>query len=116
MRMNLNEFNEKYYLHDSVIDKIEYQSNTLTIYCQFCEFMQDDYKESDFANSDIIITFHNSTYSLTPDFQIEDAGIIDHSVSESTITLRLENFPDQYGELKISADIVEVRKLRYYNL
>ena len=114
--MTLAEFNEKFYLHDSVIDRIEYQSDTLTVYCGFCEFMQEDYKDSDYANSDIIIIVHNATFTLTPDFQIEDAGILDHTVSENMITLHLENYPDQYGELKIIADSVEVKKLRYYNL
>ncbi len=114
--MTISEFNDRYYLHDSVIDKIEYQSNILTIYCEFCEFMQEDYKDSDYANSDIIIIFHNATFSLTQGFQIANAGVLDHSVSDNMITLMLENYPDQYGELKITGDNIEVKKLRYYNL
>lgn len=114
--MTLTEFNNKYYFHDSVIYKLEYQSSTLTIYCQFCNFMQADYKDSDYANSDIIITFRNATYTLTANFQIVDAGIIDQIVIGNKMKLFLENYSNQYGELEITAEYIEVKKLRSYNL
>ncbi len=114
--MTLTEFNDKYYFHDSVIDKLEYQSGTLTIYCQFCDFMQADYKDTDYSNSDIIITFHNAKYTLTSYFQIVDAEIINQIVIGNKMKLFLENYSNQCGELEITAEYIEVKKLRSYNL
>ena len=67
--MTFLELNEKYYFHDSVLEKIEYINNDLKLYCCFCDFMQKDYKNGSHTNSDIIVVFHNAVYEIDGDLQ-----------------------------------------------
>ncbi len=114
--MTLDELNNKYYFHDSIIRGLECQSENVILHCNFCDFMQKDYKESDFTNSDIVLTFHNATYKLSDIFPLSNAGILTQKISGNTLTFCMENGPDTYGELEITADSIEVTRVRSYNL
>ena len=114
--MTLKEFNEKFLMHDSVIEHIERRNGDLLIYCGFCNFMQKSYTEISPANSDIVLTFRNAVYSITDGFNVNDAGFLTQKLSGETLVFGLENEPGIYGEISIQADSVEIEVIRTYNL
>lgn len=66
-RLTLNELNQGYYFHDSILNRIEYAHKELKMYCTFCEFLQEDYDE---VNMQIVIL---SLYSIMLPIQLRTA-------------------------------------------
>ena len=62
--MTLSEFNDQYFFHDSILNKLEYSDGELRLFCEFCDFMQENYDDKDDANSDIIVVFQNAEYKF----------------------------------------------------
>ena len=61
--MNIKEFDEKYYLHDSLVNSIAHdeRNKTVTIMLDFCYWMQQDYKKGEQENGLLKVTFKNVT-------------------------------------------------------
>ncbi len=114
--MTLEELNKEYWFHDSILEKIEHGDDQLILYCTFCEFMQSDYDDSHFANSDIIVTFHKASYKLENDFCAEGASFLNQKLTDDSIVFFVEDDSRNYGELCIKADSVDIVKTRFYNL
>lgn len=114
--MTLEEFCRHYTLHDSVIGNLQYENGELRIYCEFCNFMQENYNENDPKNSDVVITFRNARYSVTDGFIVNEAGFLSQKLNGDTLVFILENGIGTYGELSVKADSVKVDVLRSYSL
>lgn len=115
--MTLNELNQGYYFHDSILNRIEYAHKELKMYCTFCEFLQEDYDESEYANSDIIVVFHNASYTITDCSLIENSSFLTQELQDKTISFFLiKNMGNEYSHLIVKAESVDVIKVRYYNL
>ncbi len=114
--MTLSEFDDNYYFHDSILDKLEYSDGELRLYCEFCDFMQDNYDDKDDANSDIIVVFHHAEYQISGNWQIYEASFLDQRVENNSIIFFMEGSTDEFGELLIKANSVDVFKVRTYNL
>ena len=114
--MTLSELNDRYYFHDSILDKLEYSDGELKIYCEFYDFMQDNYDDRDNANSDIIVVFHNAEYKTNGKWQICNSEFLDQRIENDSIVFFMESSPYECGKLLIKAESVEVIKIRTYNL
>jgi len=114
--MTISEFNDNYCFHDSILDKLEYSDGELKLYCEFCDFMQDKYDSKDDTNSDIIVVFHNAEYQISGKWQICGAGFLDQRIENNSIIFFMESSTDEFGELLIKANSVDVFKVRTYNL
>ncbi|MCM1050119.1 MAG: hypothetical protein NC433_17025 [Clostridiales bacterium] len=86
------------------------------MYCTFCEFLQKDYNESDYANSDIIVIFHNASYKIPDGLLIEGSGFITQKLQDKTTLFYMESICNEYGYLEVVAESIDIIKVRSYNL
>lgn len=114
--MTLEELDKNYWFHDSILEKIEHKGHEVILYCTFCEFMQSDYEDSQFANSDMTVTFHGASYEAKNGSCIEGACFLNQKSYEGSIVFYMEDISHKYGELCITADSVDVVKTRFYDL
>lgn len=128
--MTLAEFEEKYYLHDSSIDEIEYdaENRTLRLKIDFCFWMQNWYNEGELPNGFIAVTFDNVTFyeyedydpsklfsDFTPEIlhtEIADDGTL---IMYTFEFVRYEPGEDLYPVMRIKADSVTVAELSRYD-
>ncbi|MBQ6975733.1 MAG: hypothetical protein IJQ16_04180 [Selenomonadaceae bacterium] len=124
--MTLAEFENKYYLHDSSIDKIEYDAadKKLTLTIDFCFWMQNWYDKNHAEIGLIQAVFENVSHytyedydpsklfsDYTPDIlhtEIEDGMLILYTFE----FVRYEPGEDLYPIMKIKADSVTVTDLK----
>ena len=129
--MTVREFEDKYYLHDSNIEKIVFdaEKNFLTLEIFFCFRMQDWYDKNEPSNGVIRVTFQNVSHAEYDEHSMEnhltdlDIEILDINVDENnTLILGTVDYGmnrglcDGYYQLKINAANVEVEELERYNL
>lgn len=131
--MTLQEFREKYYLHDSSIEKIDFNADkkVLTLKIDFCFWMQLWYKKSEPTNGFIRVTFEDISlfeydndiaeriFSDELDSEIRDAELDeDGCLNFFSVEYAFYNsdYDDTYWQLKINAANVEVEELERYNL
>ena len=126
INLTLIEFKKRYYLHDSSIEKIDYDADNkiLTLTIDFCFWMQEWYDETLPKNGLISVTFENvSRYAyedydssklfadFTPEIlqtEIADDGTLIICTFEF---VRYEPGEDLYPVMKIKADNVIVTQL-----
>ena len=124
-KLNIVEFKGKYYLHDSTIDKIEYdaENKKLTLTIDFCFWMQEWYSENNPENGLIAVTFENVSFyeyedydpsklfsDCTPeilDTEIENDMLILHTFE----FVRYEPGEDLYPIMRIKAENVTVEEI-----
>ena len=130
--MTLQEFREKYYLHDSSIEKIDFDADkkVLTMKIEFCFWMQNWYDKATPKNGLIAVTFENVSrfeydddiadriFSDELDSEIRDAepdadGNLDFFSVEYSFN---SDSDDIYWLLKVKAANVEVAELERYSL
>ena len=130
--MTIKEFREKYYLHDSNIEKIDFDADkkVLTMKIEFCFWMQNWYDKTTPKNGLIAVTFENVSrfeydddiadkiFSDELDSEIRDAepdadGNLDFFSVEYSFN---SDSDDIYWLLKVKAANVEVTELERYNL
>lgn len=129
--MTLQEFRAKYYLHDSSIEKIDFdaENKTLTLTIEFCFWMQNRYDKTTPKNGLIAVTFENvSHYSYdgydpsklfsdsAPEILQTEIADDDTLVIYTFEFVRYEPGEDLYPVMKIKAANVEVTELERYNL
>lgn len=129
--MTLQEFRGKYYLHDSSIEKIDFdaENKTLTLTIEFCFWMQNWYDKTTPKNGLIAVTFENvSLFEYDDDISDKIFSNIDSEIRDAELNADgcLEFFSveysydsgrdDIYWLLKINATNVEVTELERYNL
>ena len=130
--MNIKEFAEKYYLHDSSIEKIEYnyENQELKLKIEFCFWQQIDYNKNEPSNGLILVTFQSVSnfeydenisdkiFADEHDNEILDAKVLKNdtlilNIRETTNYNPLEEI---FYQLKITAKNVEVDELERYDL
>ena len=132
INLTLAEFAARYYLHDSSIEKIEYDAvdKTLALTIDFCFWMQNWYDKTTPTNGLIAVTFegvsvfeydNNITdriFSDELDSEIWDAELDGDGYLNFFSVEYIYNSDgnDIYWNLKIKADNVEVEELERYNL
>lgn len=123
--MTLAEFENKYYLHDSTIDKIDFDAanKKLMLTIDFCFWMQSWYEATLPKNGLIAVTFENVSYYSYEDYdptkflgdhvpEILQTEIADGMLILYTFELvRYEPGEDLYPVMKIQADNVIVTNL-----
>ena len=129
--MTIEEFAERYYLHDSSLEKVEFDADKkfLALTIEFCFWMQDWYDKSEPSNGLIRVTFKDvSIFEYDDDIAEKIFSDIDSEIREVELDAD-ENFilfavetadyaeqDDIYFLLKISAASVDVEELERYNL
>ena len=130
--MTLYELREKYYFHDSSIEKVVFDADKkiLTLEIEFCFWMQEWYDKSEPSNGLIRLTFEDvllfeydddiaERIFSDIDSEIrsgeldEDGNLVFFSVETPYFS---NDDEDIYWSLKISATNVEVEELERYNL
>ena len=130
--MTLQEFREKYYLHDSSIEKIDFDADkkVLTMKIEFCFWMQNWYDKTTPKNGLIAVTFENVSrfeydddiadkiFSDELDSEIRDAEPdADGNLEFFSVEYSFNSDSDDiYWLLKVKAANVEVTELERYNL
>ncbi len=123
--MTITEFAKKYYLHDSSIDKIEYdaENKKLTLTIDFCFWMQLWYEQGKPENGYIAVTFENVSFyeyedhEITAvlenlDTEIRTAEIDENGALEILMWEYLKKIDDDiYPILKVKAENVTVEEL-----
>lgn len=123
--MTIPEFEEKYYLHDSTIDKIEYdaENKKLTLTIDFCFWMQLWYEQGKPENGYIAVTFENVSFyeyedrEITAvldnlDTEIRTAKIDETGALEILMWEYLKKIDDDiYPTIKIKAENVTIEEL-----
>ncbi len=124
INLTLAEFAEKYYLHDSSIDQIDYdeENRRLTLTIDFCFWMQRWYNKSyDAENGLITVTFNNvSAFECGrrdfENFEYDLDTEIDHTEIDEDGALKIivreylsyQPLEEEYWQIKINADNVTV--------
>ena len=129
--MTLQEFRRQYYLHDSSIEKIDFdaENKTLTLTIEFCFWMQLWYDKTTPKNGLIAVTFENVShysyegYDPSKLFNDCEPEILQTEIADDgTLVIytfefvRYEPGEDLYPIMKIHADNVEVEEIERYNL
>lgn len=129
--MTLQEFRRQYYLHDSNIEKIDFDADkkVLTLKIEFCFWMQLWYDKTTPKNGLIAVTFEDvSTFEYDDDIADRIFSDLDSEIRDAELDANgnLEFFSveyaynsdseDIYWLLKIKAANVEVTELERYNL
>ena len=129
--MTIKDFAEKYYLHDSSIEKIFYDetSKKLCLTVEFCFWAQSWYNECEPSNGKILVTFENvSAFDYDKSISNKifsdelDNEIIDTKIENENLVLSIRETisyqPTQeiFYKLKIKAETVEAVTLERYDL
>lgn len=123
--MTVTEFEEKYYLHDSSLEKVEFdaENKKLTLTIDFCFWMQLWYEQGKPENGYIAVTFENVSlydyedHEITAvlenlDTEIRDTKIDETGALEILMWESYSKFDDDiYPILKIKAEKVTVEEL-----
>lgn len=123
--MTITEFAKKYYLHDSSIDKVEFdaENKKLTLTIDFCFWMQLWYEQGKPENGYIAVTFENVSFyeyedhEITAvlenlDTEIRTAEIDENGALEILMWEYLKKIDDDiYPILKVKAENVTVEEL-----
>ncbi|MBR1554291.1 MAG: hypothetical protein IJ644_02730 [Oscillospiraceae bacterium] len=114
--MTIPELYQNYYFHDSIFKKIclDKETGQRIVWCQFCNFLQENYENSQPTNSDIFIIFQNAQFSR---YITECEVLTQELIDNRTIRFFLANEDNSdCFEFIISADFVEIEIIRTYNL
>ena len=123
--MTIQEFEEKYYLHDSSIEKVSFdaEKKILTLEIEFCFRWQPWYDKSEPSNGLIRATFKDvSIFEYDDDiakriFSDElDSEILKGELDEEGNLVFFSNDEEIYWQLKVNAANVEVEELERYTL
>lgn len=127
--MTITAFVEKYYLHDSSIEKVDFDADNkiLTLTIEFRFWWQPWYKKGEPSNGLIRVTFTEVSIFSYDDYASDkiftdelDNEILDADIENGdTLVLGIyDHLPpeDTFYQLKINALCVEVEELERYNL
>ena len=131
--MTLYELREKYYFHDSSIEKVDFdaEKKVLTLEIFFCFWWQPWYKKFEPSNGLIRLTFEDvSRFEYDDDIaakifsdKLDSEILVGELDAEGNLVFFFVETPnfsnddeDIYWQLKINAANVEVEELERYNL
>ena len=113
--MKAKEFVDKYYLHDSLFEKVSFSKDTavVSMIIDFAFWMQSWYKEGTAETGLISVTFNNvENYTCPENVDWEQISILQAEESEGVIKFSLMNdMEDSYLEMIIKSDDIVVEIL-----
>ena len=110
--MTIHDFLSTYYLHDSLIEKIIYENNTVELTIDFCFWMQEGYREGDPETGIIHLRFPDVSNMSGPIGDIDDYSILETDYHDGCFSLLLmDDFNDTCHELRIisSSETLELQ-------
>lgn len=100
--MTIYELLNTYYLHDSLVEKILYENNTVELTIDFCFWMQEGYREGDPETGIIHLRFLDVRNMSGPIGNINDYSILETDYHDRCFSLLLmDDFNNTCYELKI---------------
>lgn len=127
INFTITEFEKKYYLHDSGIDKVEYDAanKKLTLKIDFCFWMQRWYKAGELPNGFIAVTFENVSifeyeyHDINAPLENLYTEIRTTKISDGTLFIIMWEYSaeideDIYPTMKIKAENVTVEEISRY--
>ena len=113
--MKAKEFVDKYYLHDSLFDKVSFSKDNavVSMIIDFAFWMQSWYKEGTAETGLISVTFNSvENYTCPENVDWEQISILQAEESEGVIKFSLMNdMEDSYLEMIIKSDDIVVEIL-----
>lgn len=111
--MTIKEFIQNYNLHDSLLEKIDYDEETATVnlYVDFCYWQQNNYTDEMPETGNIVIKFigctllHYSPYQINSD---EISKVVSNKENEIVLTV-FNDLSENYIEIIINASSVSVQ-------
>lgn len=114
--MNLKDFYNNYEFHDSLLNKIDFnkENGILTMNIELCNYEQKNYKETDDETSIIDVVFKECKSYDGLVGELDSYSILETVLNnDDQITFNvMDDFNDDYYELHIQADSVEVLKAK----
>ena len=102
--MTINDYLSRYYLHDSLVEKVSHENNTVDITIDFCFWMQEGYRKEDPETGIIHLHFPDVDAFSGPTGNIDDYSILDADYQNNCLTLLLlDDFNNTSYELKITS-------------
>ena len=127
--MTIAEFEEKYYLHDSEIAKIDYNAENkfLKLEIDFCFWMQNWYNIEEIPNGLIAVTFENisifeyknhefSNFLENLDTETDHTKLTEDETLEIYIREYVHSSEDKFWWIRIKAENVTVKEISRYTL
>lgn len=114
--MTLTEFEKQYRFHDSILEKLTIAGNQVRMRCAFCDFMQENYHDGRFSNSDIVITFYRASCEIEGAFPVSGSVFLNQELNGNRIDFFMLSDNGECGTIGVEAESVEMEKLRSYNL
>ena len=113
--MKAKEFIDKYYLHDSLFNKVSFSKEeaVVTMIIDFAFWMQSWFKEGMDETGLIFVTFHNvEDYSCPDSVDWEQISILQTEETDGLVKFSLMNdMDDSYLEMKVKSDDIDVEIL-----
>ncbi|MDO5438701.1 MAG: hypothetical protein Q4F09_01515 [Erysipelotrichaceae bacterium] len=96
--MTIDELNEKYFFHDSIVERITYDSEKkiLELYLDFCFWAQTDYKNTQPETGKVIVRFFGVNDYTGITGESDWWGITDTMLENGTYTVVID---DDYHEV-----------------
>ncbi|SEQ88704.1 hypothetical protein SAMN02910369_02619 [Lachnospiraceae bacterium NE2001] len=109
--MNIQDLLIKYTFHDSLIEYIKYENNTLVITIDFCLWMQDDYDNTQ-PETDLIKLIFPDVYRYDgPTDDIDSYSILKTTYNDGVLIISvLDDYNNKYLEIIIETDTVMIEK------
>ncbi|MBQ7172422.1 MAG: hypothetical protein IJR89_09130 [Clostridia bacterium] len=110
--MTINELQNKYYFHDSLLDEviIDKQHATVSLRIDFCFWAQNGYKDEDPETGMIVLSFTGVKKYPEIEGELDSYSILKTSClqDDTWLMVTLDDETDTCYELSISADKVTV--------
>ena len=103
--MTINNFLSDHYLHDSLVEKVAHENNTVDITIDFCFWMQEGYSENEPETGIIHLHFPDVTSFSGPSGSLDDYSILEANYQDGCfILLLMDDFNNTSYELKITSE------------
>ena len=109
--MKINDFVEKYIMHDSLITSITNDKNSVRMIIDFAFWMQPGFSEGSPETGPLEVDFLNATRFECPEnIPLDQVSILKTSCEENTIRFSMLNdITNEYFEIVIEAESVSVK-------
>ena len=107
--MTLEEFVSKYNMHDSLIDSISIEDDTIVIVIDFAFWMQEGFNDGQPETGPLEVRFIGvKNYKIPNDIPLDEISILKTSIKDNAVLFAILNdMTDEYLEIAIeSSDII----------
>ncbi len=113
--MTVSELEQKYYFHDSLLDKIsiDRQTSTVFVFIDFCYWAQKDYNNHSSETGEICLTFSGVKEYPNLEGELSAFSILDTQCEDNNTwkVAALDDDTDTYYEFQIEATDVQFKSL-----